>query len=321
MFRSRWFRIASMTVRRFLWRPADPFPFACMRIGIALCLLAKAWAESDSIVLLFGNHGMVQWSISDPALGSWLPRSKWVADFLQPAGIDADNSVRLVFILHVTSLFGLMVGWQSRIMALQAWLTFLLLSNGGVLTTYGLDSFAKIALFYCVLMPVGSSMSVDRLTGRLSGKPTSSARLFLRVLQLHLCLIYLSAGLGKLQGIQWWNGEAIWRALNTPQFRTFELTWLAEVPWLVKLACWGTLLLETGYCVGIWPARLRPWWLLAIVSMHLAIASLMRLWLFSAALIILNISAFGSEWANWGINKSREWLGIRFWVEDEKRTV
>jgi hypothetical protein len=199
----------------------------------------------------------------------------------------------------------LLLGWQTRVMAFQAWFTGLVLCHSSILTTYGVDAFANIALFYCVLMPVGASMSLDRVTGRASGQATTSARLFLRLLQLHMCVVYLTAGLSKARGEQWWNGEAVWRALNMPQFSTFDMSWLANFPWVMLLASWGTLLIETGYPIGIWPARLRPWWLLAIVGMHLGIAVFMRLWLFSALLIVLNVSAFGSEWVERAGRKGR----------------
>jgi hypothetical protein len=290
------FGAACSRARLFFASPVAPLPFGCLRIGLSVCLLAKAWTESGSLMTLFGNQGIVQWSTSELVLDTWSPRISWLADPLASLGIDTQGSVLLIFFVHVISLFGLLVGWQSRIMAVQAWFTYLLLSNSSILTNYGVDSFAKIALFYCVVMPVGASVSLDRLTRRVSGEPTTSACFFLRILQLHVCLVYLSAGLAKAQGEQWWNGEAVWRALNEPQFRAFDLTWLADVPWVMMLACWGTLLVETGYCVAIWPTRVRPWWLLAIIGMHLAIAVFMHLWLFSAVLIVLNVSAFGSEW-------------------------
>ena len=63
-------------------------------------------------------------------------------------------------------------------------------------------------------------------------------------MQIHLCVIYLSAGLEKAMGRQWWNGEAIWQTISQPSFRTFELGWLAQHPFIPMLAGWATLLIE-----------------------------------------------------------------------------
>jgi hypothetical protein len=110
---------------------------------------------------------------------------------------------------------------------------------------------------------------------------------------MHLCVIYFSSGIAKARGGQWWNGEAIWRAVMQPQFHVFEMGWLASVPLLALLASWGTLLVEIGYPLFIWPARTRRLWLLAIVGMHVAIGLILGLWFFAAVLIVLNLAAFG----------------------------
>src|SRR5262245_50938929 len=258
---------AARSAARFTTRPSSPTPFGLLRIGTALCFLAKAWAEYGSLLDLYGNRGLVQWCVSDAVIDGWVPRLSLLAGLLRGYGVDENGCAYLVFYAYVFSLLGLLVGWQTRITAGLAWLAHLTLHGSGHLTAYGVDDFAKIALFYCVLMPTGASLSVARLTGRLSGEPTPSATLFLRLLQLHLCVVYLTAGLAKAQGTQWWNGEAIWRALMQPQFRAFDMEWLARVPWLAMAACWGTLLIEVGYALFIWPRRTRWVWLGATVGL------------------------------------------------------
>src|SRR5262249_44127809 len=190
---------------------------------------------------LYGNRGLVQWQISDAAGGHWTPRISLLAGALRGLGIDDNRCVYLVFGVHVIGLFGLLAGWQSRLMAVLAWFSHLMLLSSGLLTAYGVDEFANIALFYCVLMPVGAAASVDRSTGRLSGNEADTAGPFLRLLQLHVCIVYLAAGVSKAQGDQWWNGEAVWRAVMQPEYCSFDMGWLANVPWVTLLAGWGTL--------------------------------------------------------------------------------
>jgi hypothetical protein len=112
------------------------------------------------------------------------------------------------------------------------------------------------------------------------------------VLQVHLCLVYLSTGLWKATGDQWWNGEAIWRAVVRPDFAEVDCSWLASLPSLSLLAGWGTLLIEIGYAFLIWPRQTRKVWALATVGLHLGIAVVLGLWSFSAVMIVLTVSAF-----------------------------
>jgi hypothetical protein len=290
--------LLSSLLARFVYffvAPASPRPFACLRIGMASFLLVKAWVEFNHLLDLYGNRGLFPWIIGEILIpDDWSPRMSWYSDALNLSDAGRDILVYVVFSLYVLSLIGLLIGFHSRLMAIFAWLTHLTLLNNSGMSAYGVDAFSNIALFYCVIMPVGASASLDHRFDRTSEQPTSSARLFLRLLQIHLCLVYLTSGLAKAKGIQWWNGEAIWRAIMQPQFKVFDLSWLAWVPWLAMLICWGTLLLELGYCVFIWLPQTRALWLLSIIGLHFCIGLIMGLWLFAAVMIILNLSAFGS---------------------------
>ena len=84
----------------------------------------------------------------------------------------------------------------------------------GQASIYGVDEFAHIGLFYCIWMPVGQAWSLDRWGVADAG--TWEARLALRVLQLHLCIVYFASGIEKATGTDWRNGDVIWYALMRP---------------------------------------------------------------------------------------------------------
>jgi hypothetical protein len=276
----------------FVAAPASPRPLAWFRIGLALVLLAEAVLLSGHLLELYGASGLVQWPISDPLLVRTAPRVAWLADALAPLGVGPDACLVGVFVTYCAGLLALLLGWRARAAAVVAWLTQLTLARTGAANGYGLDAFATIGLFYCVWMPVGHTCSLDRLAGRVTGAPSEAARLGLRVLQLHLCIVYLASGLEKAVGEQWWNGEAIWRALMCPGFGQFDFTWLANAPWLARLVCWGTLLLEVGYAFLVWPRATRRAWALATLGLHAGIAVTMGLWAFSAVMAVFTTSAF-----------------------------
>jgi hypothetical protein len=276
--------------------PTAPFtPFAYLRIGTALVLLGKVIVEWNNALSLYGNEGLLPWPLKEIGLDTLHLRVSVLAELLRPLGLTEQTVVYSVLSIYVAALLGLLVGWASRLMAIAVWLIHLMLTNSGGLSAYGVDAFATISLFYCVLMPIGRAFSVD--ARRCPQDETAKeGRVFLTLVQGHLCLAYLSSGWEKALGLQWWNGEAIWQALLQPQFAHFDFSWLAYAPWLAVALCWATLVLETGYLFLMPLPHVRPFWLAGIISLHLSIAFLMQLGLFSALMIVLNLSAFGYPW-------------------------
>ncbi len=280
-------------IDHFVNRPASPRPLAVFRIGIAAALLAEAFALAGNLLDLYGRDGLIQWSVGEDLAPGGLPRLSWVAGALAPLGLDPAGRVRLAFLAYVASLAGLLVGWRTRPSASAAWLLHLALKTSGSAAAYGADELANIALFYCIWMPVGHALSADRLSGRVPGTPSAAARLALRVLQVHLCLIYADSGVLKGSGAQWWTGEAIWRAVMQPETGCpLDFGWLARAPWVATLAGWATLLVEAGYPIFAWPRRTRAAWAGAAIGLHLGIAFALGLWFFSALMIAFNLAAF-----------------------------
>jgi hypothetical protein len=288
---------------RFVSAPASPAPLAVFRIGLASVLLFQALSIAQNLLDLYGSRGIVQWQVMDPTLHEFVPRLGWLADALSPVGISDAACVKGVFLVYVASLAALLLGYRTRYAAVAAYLTHLMMKSSAGASIYGVDSFAQIALFYCMWMPIGGALSLDLASGRATGEPSSIARLGLRVIQIHLCIIYLSCGLEKGAGDDWWNGEAIWCALMRSDLCGFDMSWLASVPLLPKLAGLGTLVIEAGYPIFVWPRRTRTVWALATISLHVGIAIFMRLYTFSAVMGVFTGSVFlisatpGKEWA------------------------
>jgi len=276
----------------FVAAPASPRPLAALRIGLAAVLFLQAASVLGSVDELYGSRGIVQRPIADAAVEPGVPRASWVVEALAPLGLTESASLRALFSVYLASLAGLLVGWHTRVMAAVAFLAHLMLKADSQLTVYGAYEFAHIALFYCLWFPVGGAWSLDRRAGRASGEPSADARLGLRLLQLHLCVVYFASGIEKATGMQWWNGEAVWRAVMRPDFGYFDFTWLAAVPWVAMLACWGTLVIEIGYALFVWPRRTRRAMALATVGLHVGIGVFLGLWAFAALMIALSVAAW-----------------------------
>jgi hypothetical protein len=273
----------------FLTAPASGRPLAFLRIGLCVVLLIQAWALWANLDQLFGCFGLVQWSVAESIAPDGVPRVGWISSLL---GLDPATSLHGLFLLYVMSLVGLLVGWRTGCMTAIAWLTHLALMTSGRTAVYGVDALAHVTLFYFLWLPVSAEASIDRLAGRVSGAASWQARLGLRIMQLHLCVVYFAAGVLKAPGEDWQNGEAIWRALMCRDLAVYDFSWLAEVPYLVWATTWATLVVEIGYAFFVWPRRTRTLWVLAVIGLHLGIAVTMGLWSFSGVMIVLNVGAF-----------------------------
>src|SRR5690606_21457263 len=117
-------------------------------------------------------------------------------------------------------------------------------------------------------------------------------RVGLRLLQVHLCVVYFVAGWAKAWGSQWWNGEAVWRALMMPEFSQFDVSMLVYAPFVPLLAAWATLFFEMGYPIMIAFQKARKYCLGAVIGMHVGIFFAMGLHTFALMMILWNLAVF-----------------------------
>jgi predicted DCC family thiol-disulfide oxidoreductase YuxK len=124
-----------------------------------------------------------------------------------------------------------------------------------------------------------------------------SANLALRLIQLHLLVIYGMAGLGKLQGPSWWNGMALWGTMTAGEFVAFDFTPMARWPLLINFLTHLSLALELLYPILIWIRISRPLMLLGAAGLHVGIAVMSPgLTEFSLAMLAANLAFVPGGW-------------------------
>jgi hypothetical protein len=145
-------------------------------------------------------------------------------------------------------------------------------------------------------------------------EPSVSANVALRLLQVHLCIVYLSAGLSKLLGIPWWTGNAVWGTLANFEFAPLQHEWylgflrtLAENRLLYEVtmttAALFTLSFEISYAFLIWRPRTR-WLLLSMAFvLHGLIGVFMGLKTFSLMMLTMNLAFVPPETMRWLLRK------------------
>lgn len=120
--------------------------------------------------------------------------------------------------------------------------------------------------------------------------PSIHANIAVRLIQIHMCVIYLAAGLSKLQGLAWWDGMAMWLAFSNQEYQTFDMLWLAKYPMMIHALTHFTIFWEVTYSVFVWVRVLRPLVLLFAVLLHVGIGLCLGMWTFGLIMIIGNLA-------------------------------
>jgi hypothetical protein len=206
---------------------------------------------------------------------------------------------KLIWSLHIVALvvfFLLTIGLFSRTMALVGYLFAVSYANRITPGAFfGLDKVNCMLALYLIVGPCGARYSVDRLWRLKRGGPTevppsATANLAIRLIQVHMCVIYLFSGIGKLHGEQWVTGEASWLSFAMLEYQSIDMTWMAKWPKLLNLMTHVTVFWELTYCALVWPRLTRPWVLLMAVVVHGGIILFLGMPTFGLVMLIGNLA-------------------------------
>ena len=280
----------------FFTRPISTKPLGIFRILIAAFTLLQAALWYPDWINFFGSEAWVQWEISKAFNQSWHVHMQDVFEFFAPLGLTDDTQfVQIFFWVYIVSAIGLLLGWFTRVWAILTWACHYIMMSTLPTFVYGVDIFLHISLFYLMIMPAAKAFSLDVRQGRATTEPTWASTLAIRVLQIHMCLAYFSAGYEKMLYANWWEGNVLWRSMVQPDFRQFDMTWMAYVPWIPMILSWVTMIIETFYFIGMWVRKVRVFWLVSMIGLHLGIGLFLGLYLFGLIMILLSVSAFGYD--------------------------
>lgn len=178
--------------------------------------------------------------------------------------------------LYIVSGLLLAVIRNNSIPALLLFVLHYLFFVGYTPWSYGADYIAQTALFFSIFI--------------CSWRPSQYLQIFFR---LQLTAFYFFAGLGKALGPSWWNGEAIWKAIQQPlmpaAFTVPLSAHLYQYLW-VGLGVL-TIIIELGYPLT-WTRTCRLFFTNSIILMHIGIALTMGLVHFSCLMIWYNLCAW-----------------------------
>jgi Vitamin K-dependent gamma-carboxylase len=295
-------RSSKQRLEEFLF-PADSDTWlGILRIGVGLqviiyCLsLRTDWTDLFSLE----RAGLIKRDLSEAMLSAqshYIPRLGWLVDFASRFGVSEQTLLTLAWWSLLSAAFLLLIGLFSREAAIATVFLHLCAVKSTSGLTYGVDNFTSIGLFYIMIAPLPDRWAVDSWLRNIARKDNHLQGFHRRILQLHLCLIYFFGGITKSAGTGWWDGASIWYALIRPPFNLLSPETLIVWKHLFPILSISVCLLETGYPLFIWLRKTRTLWLVAVITMHLAIGLAMGLYLFALVMITLNVAAFGTEFS------------------------
>jgi hypothetical protein len=277
----------------------------------------------------------------DPRLAYTIGQPTWSIWF----HVTDPTAMMIIHVLVIVVAFLFTIGFCTRLTSALTWMTSLWYIHRNPVLLFGVDTMMMILLLYLMIGPSGAALSVDRLIARwwsqakprfvnrwraLFGRPalpTSaiqpaaysaaplpavSANFAIRMLQVHLCIIYFISGVSKLQGAAWWNGTAVWGTLANFEFApmaleinhvhvyTEFLRWLGShqivLDGILTSACLFTLAFEIGYAFLIWRPATRWLFLSGAIILHgIFIGVFMGLKTFSLMMLVMNMGFLRRE--------------------------
>lgn len=219
-------------------------------------------------------------------------------------------------ILVANLMFAL--GLFTRTTAVLTWIGLISYIQRAPTHLFGMDTIAAIFCLYLMIGPGDQAFSLDTLILKLRRKKandpnwdappkaTGWATFVIRLMQIHLSIIYLASGTSKLMGGSWWNGNALWSVMANYEFNPMDSPFYTEILrflannrplWEVAMTagCVFTLFLELAFPFLVWYPRWRWVMMAGAILLHTGIGILMGLTMFSTLMILLVASFLPPE--------------------------
>lgn len=281
----------------FWFQPRYPHTLAVIRIccGGMLAYVHLIWASRARD--FFGEHAWIHRDTSrllhaQDWAWSWL----WYSD-----------SVTLVLVHETVAIIAallMMFGLLTRLSIPLVWFLTLMVCHRQTLALFGLDQIVVMLSMYLMWSRCGSVWSCDASLRRRWGTswlfPSADRavanNVVTRLIQLHLCVIYLFGGLSKMRGEMWFDGSALWYTIVNYEYQSMDLTWLGRSRITIATLTAATIFWETFYCALVWPKLTRPLTLAMAVFVHAGIALGLGMVTFGFIMMVANFAFVDPDW-------------------------
>lgn len=246
--------------RRVDWTGAALIPFAVFRIVFGVSLFLEIVQLFPARRLVFGGDPLAESSSIHPA------------------------PLLLFWGLAVASFI---LGYHTRAAAIMNYSCAVVVLGFSIPSTgfsYHADCYYLAGSLAAILLPIGSALSVDALLLRRPiPRPAQPAAVQSALLILILGTAYFDAFGWKINSSMWRSGLGAWAPASIPGFTYWRLDALVNNDLLMRGSSYAALIFEVLFLVLAWFKRLRPVMILSVVLLHVGIAVLYPIPLFSLA--------------------------------------
>jgi hypothetical protein len=294
---------------RFWFTPSDAFTVCVLRALVGIVAIYSIFTYSFDLDRLFGPEGMLpaetvvaiqEIDANDEVEGLHYWRFSY---------LDYVHTVGGLWTAHIAGLAVLLLftlGCYTRVTSVLALIVVLSYIHRGPMLTSQFEPILAMLMFYLCLAPAGVYCSVDRFLAHRRPKtpstpepawdrPRTSATISIRLMQVHLTVIYAMMAIGKLMGPDWWMGTSVWWLIMSSPGPLVDLQWLREHPLLVNAWTHTIIAFELGFPLFVWNRLARPLMLAIGVVMWSSLALLTGLVTFAVLMIVANLAFISSD--------------------------
>ncbi|MCG6872470.1 MAG: HTTM domain-containing protein [Gammaproteobacteria bacterium] len=269
---------------------------AVVRVGLALLILSDLLLRAPWIGAFLGDEGLVPRAIflHDPNWRDYPFSLHLVSGYPFVQG--------LLAVLAGLAALALLAGYRTRLAVLACWLLFLSLANRNPFVLSGADALMRVALFWCLFLPLGARWSVDSaLDSRDRPDPDSCFSAATAGLLVQLLALYFFTALLKTNPVWMPEGTAVYYALSSDYITTGLADYALAFPGVLRLLTYFVWCLELLapllVLLPFWQPALRLVGYVALVLMHLGFLAFLKIGLFPLVNItLLTILLPGSVW-------------------------
>jgi hypothetical protein len=284
---------------RFWFTAVSPAPLGLIRLVFGLLALWWYLSFYADLTFFFGPDGIIRAATLD----RWRGVNPAVSIFDWPK---TNASLWVTYWLGLIVLLVFTAGLFSRISSIAALVVVVSLIHRGPMFATPMEDILALAMFYLCLGPSGAAFSLDRLRKQprfgapaaddTARRPSIGANIALRLMQIHVTLIYLGMAIGQLRDDSWWTGRALWGFIGKPDSSFFDFTFLADHLLLLNLWTHAIVVFELAFAFLSWNRLARPILMVASVVIWASIAVVSGQVGFALVMLAATLAFVPPEW-------------------------
>jgi len=246
---------AEARVIEWFYTPASVAPLAFVRFGLGLVLVLSVASYLPHAEWLWGEDGFSANTFSSYAQ--------------HPLRYHTELILGLLLVSSACFAVGFATRWTGLLAAVLQAVT----GSTGYVHTWGWSTVMPVVVAIVALSAAGNRWSVDAWLAARKGRtlPAVAPAWALRLLQVHVAVVYVSASWHRYNDPGWINGEMVYAAVANGMYT--RLPYLDPQPFqgLFIFLTYATELIEMVAPVLLWVKRVRTPLVIGLMGLHLGL--------------------------------------------------